>query len=82
MLRTLLEGAETHNLKSIDLELVPGEVIGYDLWGRPIMGSSVYAGPGGYSYSGSNPSPRTRRDRDGDGVPNWQDRYPDDPRYR
>jgi excinuclease ABC subunit A len=27
MLRTVLEGAETHNLKSIDLELVPGEVV-------------------------------------------------------
>ena len=27
MLRTLLEGAETHNLKSVDLELVPGEVV-------------------------------------------------------
>lgn len=26
--------------------------------------------------------PRTRSDRDGDGVPNWNDRYPDDPRYR
>jgi hypothetical protein len=26
--------------------------------------------------------PRTRRDRDGDGVPNWNDRYPDDPRYQ
>lgn len=25
---------------------------------------------------------RTRRDRDGDGVANWNDRYPDDPRYR
>jgi excinuclease ABC subunit A len=27
MLPTVLEGAETHNLKSIDLELVPGEVV-------------------------------------------------------
>src|SRR4249920_665129 len=27
MLRTVLEGAETHNLKSLDLELVPGEVV-------------------------------------------------------
>jgi excinuclease ABC subunit A len=27
MLRTVLEGAETHNLKSVDLELVPGEVV-------------------------------------------------------
>src|SRR3954453_22411707 len=27
MLRTVLEGAETHNLKGIDLELVPGEVV-------------------------------------------------------
>jgi hypothetical protein len=37
------------------------------------------------NYS-SNPNysqyARTRRDRDGDGVPNWNDRYPDDPRYR
>src|ERR1700760_3022256 len=27
MLPTILEGAQTHNLKSIDLELVPGEVV-------------------------------------------------------
>ncbi len=27
MLRTVLEGAETHNLKGVDLELVPGEVV-------------------------------------------------------
>jgi excinuclease ABC subunit A len=27
MLPTVLEGAETHNLKSVDLELVPGEVV-------------------------------------------------------
>jgi excinuclease ABC subunit A len=27
MLRTVLEGALTHNLKSVDLELVPGEVV-------------------------------------------------------
>jgi len=27
MLRTVLRGAETHNLKSVDLELVPGEVV-------------------------------------------------------
>ncbi|MEP7049549.1 MAG: excinuclease ABC subunit UvrA [Pseudomonadota bacterium] len=27
MLATILEGAETHNLKGIDLELVPGEVV-------------------------------------------------------
>jgi excinuclease ABC subunit A len=27
MLRTVLEGAETHNLKDVDLELVPGEVV-------------------------------------------------------
>ena len=27
MLRTVLEGAETHNLKCVDLELVPGEVV-------------------------------------------------------
>jgi excinuclease ABC subunit A len=27
MLRTVLEGAETHNLKAVDLELVPGEVV-------------------------------------------------------
>src|ERR1700755_1115336 len=27
MLPTTLEGAETHNLKSVDLELVPGEVV-------------------------------------------------------
>jgi excinuclease ABC subunit A len=27
MLRTVLEGAETHNLKSVDLVLVPGEVV-------------------------------------------------------
>src|SRR6478736_5093369 len=27
MLRTILEGAETHNLKGIDLELVPGQVV-------------------------------------------------------
>ncbi|HEV8548084.1 MAG TPA: excinuclease ABC subunit A, partial [Polyangiaceae bacterium] len=27
MLRTVLEGGETHNLKSVDLELVPGEVV-------------------------------------------------------
>jgi excinuclease ABC subunit A len=27
MLRTVLEGAETHNLKRVDLELVPGEVV-------------------------------------------------------
>ena len=27
MLRTVLEGAQTHNLKSVDLELVPGEVV-------------------------------------------------------
>ncbi|HVZ43350.1 MAG TPA: hypothetical protein VHA82_06025 [Ramlibacter sp.] len=25
---------------------------------------------------------RTRNDRDGDGVVNWQDRYPDDSRWR
>ena len=27
MLRTVLEGGETHNLKSVDLELVSGEVV-------------------------------------------------------
>jgi excinuclease UvrABC ATPase subunit len=27
MLPTILEGAQTHNLKGIDLELVPGEVV-------------------------------------------------------
>jgi excinuclease ABC subunit A len=27
MLRTVLEGAQTHNLKDVDLELVPGEVV-------------------------------------------------------
>ena len=27
MRTTILEGAQTHNLKSIDLELVPGEVV-------------------------------------------------------
>src|SRR6187401_3832835 len=27
MLPTILEGAETHNLKSIDLEFVPGQVV-------------------------------------------------------
>src|SRR4051812_50096049 len=27
MLPTVLEGAQTHNLKSVDLELVPGEVV-------------------------------------------------------
>src|SRR6478735_7038862 len=27
MLPTVLEGAETHNLKSVDLELVPGQVV-------------------------------------------------------
>ena len=27
MLPTILEGAETHNLKGIDLELVPGQVV-------------------------------------------------------
>jgi excinuclease ABC subunit A len=27
VLRTVLEGAETHNLKSVDLELTPGEVV-------------------------------------------------------
>ena len=61
-------------------EIAPGGIIGYDLWGRPIMGSSVY--PGDYAYSGNTPYARSRRDRDGDGVPNRMDRYPDDPRYR
>src|SRR6187431_1727404 len=27
MLRTVLEGAETHNLQAVDLELAPGEVV-------------------------------------------------------
>ena len=33
-------------------------------------------------YSQYGQYPRTSRDRDGDGVANWNDRYPDDPRYR
>lgn len=36
--------------------------------------------PNNYAYN--TPYTRSRRDRDGDGIPNWQDRYPDDPRYR
>jgi len=42
----------------------------YDAYGRPI-----YAPNGNYAYV--NP-----RDRDNDGVPNYRDRWPDDPRYR
>ena len=60
-------------------QVIPG-IIGYDAWGRAIMGSSTY--PGNYAYSGNYPYARSRRDRDGDGVPNRADRYPDDPRYR
>lgn len=48
-------------------------ITGYDAWGRPIYGyGSAYG-----NYALANPN-----DRDGDGVVNWNDRWPDDPRYR
>src|SRR4051812_35806565 len=46
----------------------------YDAYGRPI-----YSPSGNYAYSNPYANPR---DRDNDGVPNYRDRYPDDPRYR
>jgi len=41
-------------------------VTGYDAWGRPIYGNVALA---------------NSNDRDRDGMPNYSDRWPDDPRY-
>jgi hypothetical protein len=53
--------------------------VGYDQWGRPIYGNTTtygsYGTYGNYAYANPN-------DRDRDGVVNWNDRWPDDPRYR
>jgi hypothetical protein len=35
-----------------------------------------------HNYQSGSRFARTRRDRDGDGIPNRQDRYPDDPNRR
>jgi hypothetical protein len=59
------------------------QIVGYDQWGRAVYGAApvyvnppvvAYVAPRVYSYNG--------RDRDGDGVPNWNDRRPDDARWR
>jgi hypothetical protein len=54
-------------------------IVGYDQWGRPIYGNTTtygsYGTYGNYAYANPN-------DRDRDGVVNWNDRWPDDPRYR
>lgn len=42
-------------------------ITGYDAFGRPVYGTV-----GNVALN----------DRDGDGVPNYRDRWPDDPRYR
>jgi hypothetical protein len=54
------------------------QIVGYDSYGRPIYG----APPRAYVYGGGTSGPYARNDRDGDGVVNWQDRWPDDRRYR
>lgn len=59
-------------------------IVGYDAWGRPVYGTTSTTTYGTYGTYGSNGNSAyaTRNDRDGDGVVNWNDRYPDDPRYR
>lgn len=61
-------------------QIYGGNVVPYAL-GSALGGVLLNDGrwiPNNYAYA--SPYPRTRRDRDGDGVPNWRDRYPDDPR--
>lgn len=58
-----------------------GNVLPYVLGsalGGVLLNDGRWVSSNNYAYN--TPYPRTRRDRDGDGVPNWQDRYPDDPR--
>jgi hypothetical protein len=57
-------------------------IVGYDQWGRPVYGNTSTYGTYGNGSSYGNYAYRTPDDRDGDGVPNWNDRWPDDPRYR
>lgn len=45
---------------------------------RPYAYNQQYAQPR-YRQWQRTPYARTRRDHDGDGVPNWRDRYPNDP---
>jgi hypothetical protein len=63
-------------------------VMGYDQWGRPIYGTTTdgattYGTYGsGERYGYGDRYANRSWDRDGDGVPNAQDRWPDDPRYQ
>lgn len=70
--------------RQVYVQPAPQQIVGYDQWGRAIYGAApVYVTPPVVAYV----SPPTyysydRRDRDGDGVPNWNDRRPDDSRWR
>ena len=67
----------TYGYSGPNVYVQPGVRIAQGAW--PYAYNRQYAQPQYPQYWQRAPYARTRRDRDGDGVPNWRDRYPDDP---
>ena len=69
--------------RQVYVQPAPQQIVGYDPWGRAVYGAApVYVNPPVVAYVAPRVYSYNSRDRDGDGVPNWNDRRPNDPRWR